>query len=575
MNIRKTVVTLAMAAVMTGVFGNVCGGIWGGEFGENFALKTVYAAEKPAYLKSVTYFGEEWPINYWGSEDENMAANFAQIKADGFNSIILVIPWREFQPMDGKQEFNQAAFEKLHQVMSCAEEYGLWVTLRIGYTWDYYGPSELPSRFWGVTQKGSEYRAMWLRYSQAIYQAAASHGNFHSGFITWEDFWDYVHNMGRALSKEERVEMAQACGYTEYLRNHYSLEAVNAAYFDGVAAVEGDREEHENGDANGVSAVFDQRFTSYEEIGIPERKSPAAALFFEYYDQFLNEFLTETQTVFPGISMEVRADGDPVYAPEGMYYYSHSATYPCHGAEYSALMYSVSMGQRNEYDRIGAAAALAATDNSLTALATLSGKKLYAEQLLYMDTTAEFSHNTQVLEEEVDDYVRGLAPALQKSTMGYGLWVYRNYVNNCVYNGQFGLDLTGWGYGSKTRVQEIDGDYKAVLAKDDVISQRITGRLGYSEDVQVEFWAEPTAGSTTLEVSLGKETKRVTLSKAGTYVMSFPWSSDYDLRIRTDRGVKLDDIKVYTYEQYGRIYGMRGEEQDLADDFRVLNSQLP
>ena len=31
---------------------------------------TAYAAEKPAYLKSVTYFGDEWPINYWGSEDE-------------------------------------------------------------------------------------------------------------------------------------------------------------------------------------------------------------------------------------------------------------------------------------------------------------------------------------------------------------------------------------------------------------------------------------------------------------------------------------------------------------------------
>ena len=111
--------------------------------------------------------------------------------------------------------------------------------------------------------------------------------------------------------------------------------------------------------------------------------------------------------------------------------------------------------------------------------------------------------NIASIEEEVDDYVRGLAPVLQKNTMGYGLWVYRNYVNNCVYNGQFGLDFTGWSYGSNDRVLEIEGDHKAVLAKDGMISQKITGRLNYAEEIQVEFWAEPTGGSAKLEVSLG------------------------------------------------------------------------
>ena len=536
MNIRKTVTALGMAFLMMGAIGSGHG------------EKTVYAAEKPAYLKSVTYFGDEWPINYWGSEDENMSSNFAKIKEDGFNSIILVIPWREFQPENGKEEWNQTAFDKLHKVMSCAEEHGLWVTLRIGYSWDYYGPSELPSRFAGVTKKDSEDRAMWLRYSQAIYQAASAHENFHSGFITWEDFWNYVHNMGRNYTEEERITLAQECGYTEYLKAAHTLDEINQLY--------------------------EKAFTSYEEIGIPDRKSPAAALFFEYYDQFLNEFLAETQTVFPGISMEVRVDGDPIYESEGNYYYSHRVTYPCTGAEYTALMYSVSMGQKNEYDRISAETALKSTNRTLSGLYALSGKKLYAEQLLYMDTTAEFAHNTQVLEDEVDDYIRGLAPVMQEYTMGYGLWVYRNYVNNCVYNGQFGLGFTGWGYGGNDKVLEIDGDHKAVLAKNGTVSQKLTGRLGYAEEIQVEFWAEPTAGAVSLEVSLGKQKKRVGVQKAGIIKLSFPWSGEYDLQIRTNRGVRLDDIRVYTYEQFGRIYGTHGEEQELADDFRILNSQL-
>lgn len=527
--------------------------------------QAAYAAEKPAYLKSVTYFGDEWPINYWGSEDENMDAHFEQIKADGFNSIILVIPWREFQPADGNVEFNQAAFDKLHKVMNCAEAHDLWVTLRIGYTWDYYGPSELPSRFAGVTKKDSADRQMWLRYSEAIYRAASSHANFHSGFITWEDFWDYVHNMKRNYTEEERIAMAKECGYTEYLKAHYSLAEVNAAYFSDADA---------DGSAQSANANAVGAFTSFDQVGIPERTSPAAALFFEYYDQFLNEFLAETQTVFPGISMEVRADSDLVYAPEGTYYYSHRATFPCGAADYSAVMYSVSMGQKNEYDRISAAAALVSTNRTMNSLHELSGKKLYAEQLLYMDTTAEFSYNTQILDDEVDDYIRELAPVLREHTMGYGLWVYRNYVNNCVYNGQFGLGFTGWRYGSEDTVREVDGDNILALSKNGRISQKITGRLGYGETVTVEFWAEPSDGNATLKVSLGKKEKTVKVTKSGVYKVFFPWQSEYDLKIQTDRRVNMDDIRVYTYEQYGRIYDKDENEQDLADDFRVLNGQL-
>ena len=116
---------------------------------------------------------------------------------------------------------------------------------------------------------------------------------------------------------------------------------------------------------------------------------------------------------------------------------------------------------------------------------------------------------------------------------------------------------------------------EAVLAKKGMLSQKLTGRLGYAEEIQVEFWAEPTAGVVSLEVTLGNTTKRVGVTKAGIYKLTFPWMYEYDLKIRTNRGVRLDDIRVYTYEQYGKIYGPRGEEQELADDFRILNSQLP
>ena len=534
MNIRKTAMILAMTCLL----------------GAAAPQQTAMAAEKPEYLKSVTYFGDEWPINYWGSEDKDMAANFEKIRQDGFNSIILVIPWREFQPNDGKTEFNQVAINRLNEVMACAEQHGLWVVLRIGYTWDYYGVQELPKRFGGITTDNGLDRYSWIRYCQKIYETASSHENFHSGFITWEDFWDYIHNMGRDYSGREMVKLARESGYQKYLKEHYSLKQ--------------------------VSEKYGTEFHSYEAIPVPYRKSPAAELFFEFYDQFLNKLLKESQAVFPELSMEVRVDADCVYERDGSsWYYSHKATYPCDGADYSAVMYSVSMGQKNESDRITAAQALAGSERTMSGVVGLSGKKLYAEQLLYMDSTEEFSYNTQVLDEEVDDYVRQLAPVLQKNTMGYGLWVYRNYVNNCVYNGQFGLGTTGWKFTGGSSVETIDGTPMAHIGNGKKIFQKIDNRLSARDEITVEFYAKPKGNKTDVKVKLGAEEKTVKVTEAGTYSVVFPWIHSYNLELESNKDIYLDDIRVYTYEQFGRIYGTDGTEQDLADDFRILNSQLP
>ena len=67
-------------------------------FTTGFARAAEYAAGTAGYLKSATYYSDDWVINFWNSESKNMDAELAQIAEDGFNSIILVIPWREFQP---------------------------------------------------------------------------------------------------------------------------------------------------------------------------------------------------------------------------------------------------------------------------------------------------------------------------------------------------------------------------------------------------------------------------------------------------------------------------------------------
>ncbi len=57
--------------------------------------------------------------------------------------------------------------------------------------------------------------------------------------------------------------------------------------------------------------------------------------------------------MFPGLSFEVRLDGDQIRRADGtMEGYMHADTFPCGSAAYSCTMYSIPMGQANRYERI-------------------------------------------------------------------------------------------------------------------------------------------------------------------------------------------------------------------------------
>ena len=78
-------------------------------------------AAVPGYLKAATYFSDAWVTNFWNTESDHMEEELTQIAADGFNSIILVIPWREFQPTMMPVSYNSYAFKKLDAVMKASQ----------------------------------------------------------------------------------------------------------------------------------------------------------------------------------------------------------------------------------------------------------------------------------------------------------------------------------------------------------------------------------------------------------------------------------------------------------------------
>ena len=171
-------------------------------------------------------------------------------------------------------------------------------------------------------------------------------------------------------------------------------------------------------------------------------------------------------------------------------------------------------------------------------------------------------------------FVRSLAPVLSGRTNGYGLWVYRNYVNNAVYNSQFALDQEGWSFSGDSRIEERNGSKAAVIRKKGSISQDLDGRIPESVGsmwnfTQKQKTAEParrSAWAVTSRRSMWARGKRTGWN------LHVPFR---DPRFPSPQnGGSMWTISGST--PMSRIDGLSadGSTGDLAGDFRTLNREL-
>lgn len=508
-----------------------------------------YGAERPAYRRSATYTSDAWVINFWNTESDHMEEELAQIAADGFNSIILVVPWREFQPGTAPILYNDYAFDKLDRVMQAADRHGLWVELRVSYTWDYYEEAESRLRFRELLGN-DQLEWAWLDYMGHMYQYASRHPNFYGGFITWEDFWNYMEDAPSFGTGSRSMDEAKRIGFQDYLKERYSLEELGQYY--------------------------GKHFTSYENVHIPARSTPAYKLLYEFYDDYLIHLLEKAQKVFPGLSMEVRNDVDTVEALSGgQTGAAHYQTFPCGNAPDTSLMYSVSMGF-GFHQELTAASAVDMMNQQLAMVQAYNGgKPIYIDQLLYMDETEGFAHNARLAPGERGVFLASISGVLRRYTNGYGIWSYRNYANNPLYNSQFALKTRGWDT-SRARVVERDGSQQVRLENSGRISQQFGDRMTRTDtnDNHVRFTVD-SDGDAVVTVTLGRIVREVEVHGKQEVDLNFGKISAYNFVSFTSSGVVyLDNIQVYNFVQDGQLYGLDGEELGCLDAMRRLNSMM-
>lgn len=521
-------------------------------FACGFGRMSEYASGEKGHLRSATYYSDDWVINFWNSESVHMEEELARIAEDGFNSIILAVPWREFQPETAPVRYEDYAWKKLDCVMEAAGKQGLGVILRVGYTWDYASPESVLSRYEGLLYD-PQLKAAWLSYAKRLYRQASAHGNFCGGFLTWEDFWNFTENAADYGNGISGRRMAKLCGYTDYLKEKYTLEQLREYY--GTA------------------------FENYEEIWLPDRDSYARILFYEFYDTFLAELLKETQKVFPDLSMEVRLDADPVKKPDGtLEGVPHWSTFECGEASCTSIMYSVPMGFSNEGEQVTAGQALNMAPVFLEQVRRVNGNKpVYVDQFLFTDNTPGFEKNARLKQEEKNAYLTGMGELFCTMTMGYGVWTYRDYGDNKLYNPQFALGLRGWNVTGESYTEEGTDGMEAVLPSGSSISQGMRGRTAgrTGSDVHVRFSLEGTAGST-VNVRMGNRTRTLQAGERRQEELVFEDAAAEKLTISCIGGgsVRIDNLNLYTFVTEGDIYHMDGSEAGCVKEIRQLNQAL-
>ncbi|MDE7312288.1 MAG: hypothetical protein K2N87_11830 [Eubacterium sp.] len=510
----------------------------------------------PEFWKAVTYFSDEWVMNFWNSEMDTVGEDFQQILEDGFNSIIIAVPWREFQPQTKQVEYNDYAFEKLTWLMEQADKYGLDVIVRVGYAYDFYRDqedSQIWQRYYAYFTDQQIQRA-WAGYLEKLNGLLTKQKRYLGAFLTWEDWWGTV-SYAQALGgkSEESRQMAQQMGYQDYLVEKYPVSALKQIF-------------------------QDETITDREDLYIPSVSASAFTTFYDFYDELLIRLLADSQQVMPNLSMEVRSDQDLIYDEGGNEaYYSHKRTFDCQDSSFVSTVYGIPMGFENRGEKVTASQALEKTAYMLQSIHQETKRKdLFIDQFLFYDNTPKFRNNAQLQTGEINIYLKQAAKLLYEQTIGYGIWTYRDYHSNMIYNPQFALGTQGWTVAGDARLIN-DGSNKLELQKGSCLSQAVSGsRMHYPDEyVTVSFDVQlVNTSDAEITIQVGHSECNITLTKSERIVRKLKNTGDWNLSIATDADICIDNVKLYTHTQEGLVYDSNGKQQECLEGVRRMNALI-
>ena len=550
------------------------------------------------------YTGDTWAPSFWSNINIfEIHDDLRKIKENGFNTIIIVVPWIGYQISVDPIRYFDEYYSILDHIFRMACQVGLNIILRVGYRHDIaagsiqneYGPykenrserqfddgnpnvdvlkangqnndQNLPAHFQRVATLFTHQKIQdaWLNYLDRLYMAASKYDNFLFGFVSWEDFFilDYMN-----LSLDRRIFLSEKIGYQQYMTK-YTLEE--------------------------ISDIYMQPFSNYTEIPIPDPKSPGVTLYYEFWQYYLIRLFTLSQKKFPKLSMEVRIDCDP--SNMGTSYVCHESTFDLGGkGDVTIVYYSSAYRSENKGDQISASVALSRLSYLIDWVRSHTSNPIFIDQFNFVDNTPGFEKSTRIIPDEVPDFIDMSVSILRERTIGYALWTMKDIRANVITNGSFQRGMLGWHI---THGRLLKGQTKnrrnVMLKNGGSLEQRVEGD---SVRILFDWMQKKTQGSYCLEfrskrnglkssaLTVGILGKKENIRYHGETIIStdylkniafheIPLFSEVTLRI-TNHGadVVLGDFKLFCHVQENGIYDIDGKPKNFCNNIIALNRKL-
>lgn len=507
------------------------------------------------YIKAVNYFGRSWPITFWNSDLSHISADFEDIRRDGFNSIILIVPWGEFQPGVNPIRFNEDAYRRLGFVCSTAHAAGLKVFMRVSYLWDYYPGVQQPTVDRSIALIGStSLIPAWEQYLAKI--NTATRGCSEAAFISWEDFWSLILTVETLKSAEQRAAYSKQTGYSEWIDRQ-----ADDAYKSRHAA----------------------EFHRWGVYPVPKRDSSDFEMVFQYFDdQLIHRLLPVLARNFTQASLEARMDSDPIYDGENLVkLYAHPSHYRVNSSDYLMTYWAPAIGAVNNSEKEPANKVIGRFIRLQRNLLTNTSNEIFIDQWLFKDSTPGFSRNAQVEPAELSQFIRDFARPLAQFTAGYALWSWRDFQGSILFNGFFSLGNQGWDFSPGAGIQRLSDGIYARISEGQFIFQKVPLLRDYFrqyfDKYELRFTARGT-GRVRIQIgSAAQEAEIQAIKSAAVLTLEFPMGKDMDPDIRITAlsgAISISDLYLWNFEQISNVRSFDNIPNNHYDDVVVLNRAL-
>lgn len=513
---------------------------------------------KPAPpIRATHWFGEHWAKNLINAyRREDVATQFATIREDGFDTVILVVSWGDFQPVFSPCcTYDERAFERLRFLIDEAERQGLRVMLRIGYAWSFHPDSRPTLERVHRLMNDAGVREAFQAFVDRIAKDIDGRQHVLMSFMSWEDQWLRV------------IEPSAAGDYARFV------------------------------------AALPPAERPTDPTRLPRADDGSAEQFHRYWDWLMIQALhAPAQRRIPNLGYEVRIDKEPLWhiAPDGTRmpsrWLDHRAMYRQAGDAPLVLYWAPYWGARNVGEQLEAAESLALLGGMLAEAREWSdGRPGVIDQFNLIDNTPGHEHNAVLPDEQITSFLRGAVCVLKDhGVLGVGLWTGRDYAESPLYNPSFAFGLEGWALvdpagqpvpSASALDVAADRDPHLLLRAGEVLSQSFgteRGRLPHRDARPDNACVDAmSAGGATLHVHAGAGQPATLVlppgheGRACTIVDSHPVDEQLAFRITMASGeATLRGAWLFDHVQDGGMRTIDNGPGRHLDAFRTFNAAM-